>query len=570
MKKIGIYIIAFLFVTGLLSGCKKKLVEEPHSILTPDFFTTPQGFDAGLNAAYAGNRWIWGPQDYYTLSVAGTDEFQRGVDGNADLNSYSSNYTPSNGNVTNVWKYCYTYINTCNGLVDNAPNIAGMDEALKKRMVGEARFLRANYYFILVQFWGDVTLNKNFQSTPTTSATRAPMAEVYDFIIEDLTAAIASLPPGPLSAGVQPGRATAAAAQHLLAKVYLTRAGSSAKKADDYKNAYTTASTLISNSASIGLGLLQDFGKVFAEGNEANAEVLWSIQHTSNLAYNGSPKQDNRDADNLLCHLWAPQYENQPGMQRSLLYGRPYIRVIPTHWLTDTVFAERVNDTRYVKSFQVAWICNALKLIPNWPDPLPPGAPANAQPGKPKFGIGDTAIFMPGYEMPDAQVKATPYQVIPPSKYAPTLAPTLIKYFDTKRSDMNAPSIRPIIVYRLADTYLIAAEAAIMDGRPADAVPFVNAVRRRAAYPTGNPSAMEITAADLSIDFILDERARELCGELTRWQDLVRTGQLLKRLRLHNTDAQKNVQEKHKLRPIPQAQIDATTTGTPYPQNPLW
>ena len=565
MKKI----LIFLFITGLFSSCEKKLNENPVSFLTPEFFKTAQGFEAGLNAAYAGNRWIWGPQDFYNLTVCGTDEFKKGVDGNADLNTYSSNYTPANGNVSNVWKYCYTYINTCNGLVDNAPGVA-MDSLVKKRMVAEAKFLRANYYFILVQFWGGVTLNKNFQNTITTSAVRAPIADVYDFIIEDLNAAVAALPAGPFAPGVLPGKATAAAAMHLLSKVYLARAGSAAKKADDYRNAYTTATTLINNSASLGLTLLPDFGRVFQEGNEANAEILWTVQHTSNLAYNGSPKQDNRDADNLLCHLWAPQYENQPGMQRDVFYGRPYIRAIPTLWLTDTVFAEKVNDTRYNKSFQTTWICNSQKLIPTWSNPLPPGAPASAQPGQPKFAPGDTAIFMPGYEMPDAQIKATPYQVITPSKYGPRLAPTLIKYFDTKRSDMNSPSIRPIIVYRLADTYLIAAEAAFMDGRPADAVPYINAIRRRAAYPSGDPAAMEIQASDLSLDFILDERSRELCGELIRWLDLVRTGQLLRRARLHNTDAQVNIQEKHILRPIPQTQIDATTTGTPYPQNPLW
>lgn len=566
MKKI----IIFLFVTGFFSACGKKLLENPTSILTPEFFTTAQGFEAGLNAAYAGNRWIWGPQDFYNLTVCGTDEFKRGVDGNTELNTYSSNYTPATGNVGNVWKYCYTYINTCNGLVDNAPGINGMDSLVKKRMVAEAKFLRANYYFILVQFWGDVTLNKNFQNTPTTSATRAPMADVYDFIIEDLNAAIATLPAGPLTAGVLPGKATAAAAMHLLAKVYLARAGSYAKKADDYRNAYTTATALINNSGSLGLALLPDFGKVFQEGNEANTEILWSIQHTSNLAYNGSPKQDNRDMDNLLCHLWAPQYENQPGMQRDVFYGRPYIRAIPTRWLTDTAFAERVNDTRYNKTFQTTWICNSLKLIPKWSDPLPPGAPASAQPGQPKFKPGDTAIFMPGYTMSDAQINATPYQIITPGKYAPTLAPTLIKYFDTRRSDMNAPSIRPIIVYRLADTYMVAAEAAFMDGRPADAVPYINAIRRRAAYPSGDPQAMEIQASDLSLDFILDERSREFCGELMRWLDLVRTGQLLRRVRLHNTDAQGNIQDKHILRPIPQTQIDATTTGTKYPQNLFW
>ncbi|HET7896430.1 MAG TPA: RagB/SusD family nutrient uptake outer membrane protein, partial [Flavisolibacter sp.] len=82
--------------------------------------------------------------------------------------------------------------------------------------------------------------------------------------------------------------------------------------------------------------------------------------------------------------------------------------------------------------------------------------------------------------------------------------------------------------------------------------------------------AMDVQASDLSIDFILDERSRELCGEMVRWWDLVRTDKLLERVRLHNPEAAPNIQQKHVLRPIPQAQIDAVTTGEPYPQNPGW
>ena len=71
-------------------------------------------------------------------------------------------------------------------------------------------------------------------------------------------------------------------------------------------------------------------------------------------------------------------------------------------------------------------------------------------------------------------------------------------------------------------------------------------------------------------DFILDERSRELCGEMMRWTDLVRTGKLLERVKLHNTDGKNNIKPFQVLRPIPQAQIDATITGTPYTQNPGW
>ena len=96
MKKIKI-----LLFTGLLGaflmGCEKKLIEEPRSILTPDFFSTTQGFQQGLDAAYAGMRLFWGNQDYFTVTVIGTDEFKRGIDGNSDINVYSSGYTASTG-----------------------------------------------------------------------------------------------------------------------------------------------------------------------------------------------------------------------------------------------------------------------------------------------------------------------------------------------------------------------------------------------------------------------------------------------------------------------------------------
>ncbi|HEY8659165.1 MAG TPA: RagB/SusD family nutrient uptake outer membrane protein [Hanamia sp.] len=565
MKKI-LVLLGITFFT-VITGCNKRLIEDPKSILVPQFFGTSQGLQQGLDAAYAGMRNFWGNQNLFTMTVIGTDEFRRGIDGNSDINLYSSNYTPSHGTVAAIWKDAYTFINTCNGIVDNAPKV-DLQQATKDEMVGEAKFLRANYYFILVQFYGDVTLNKNFQSAPATSATRAPMADVYKFIIQDLKDAIAILPAGPRSNGVLPGKATAAAAKHLLSKVYLTRAGSKAKEADDYTNAYITATDLINSSTSLGLSLLPDFSKIYAEGNEGNSEVLWTVQHTSNIAFNGP--NNSGGADNVLNHMWVPQYEKQPGMMRSTQYGRPYIRCVPTLWLVDTVFGERVNDTRYNKTFQTVWYCNNASSIPKWPSPLPPGAPADAVSGQPKFQLGDTAIFMPGYDVTDAQIKASRYLLIPPRKYTNALSPAMFKYFDTKRADLNSPSIRPVIVYRLAETYLIAAEAAFMSGKIQEALKYVNTIRERAAYPTGDPQAMDVSGSDLSVDFFLDERSRELCGENMRWWDLVRTGKLLERVRLHNPEAGPNIQDKHILRPIPQTQIDATTTGDPYPQNPGW
>ena len=105
----------------------------------------------------------------------------------------------------------------------------------------------------------------------------------------------------------------------------------------------------------------------------------------------------------------------------------------------------------------------------------------------------------------------------------------------------------------------------LRDGRPAEGLPYLNAVRRRAAIPQ-REAEMERTVDQLTLDEILNERARELAGETMRWFDLVRTHKLLERVKAYNPDAKSNIQPFHVLRPIPQTQIDRTTT--PFPQNP--
>jgi hypothetical protein len=592
MKKIILYTL--LSLAGVLSGCDKFLVEDQRADLNPSYLYTANGFKSSLDAAYGNNRLLWGNQDLFTITVIGTDEFYTGKDGSNNITKYNSSYTASIGQLINVWRACYTGINTCNALIDNASTVADISDDVKNQSVAEAKFLRANYYFVLAQFWGDVTLNKNFLSNPDTNVKRDALSDVYEFIIQDLMDAIGVLP----STTTLPGKATKPAAMHLLAKVYLTRAGSSARLTDDYKNAAATAVDLIGNVApASGLKLLPNFQDVFAEGNENNSEVLWTVQHTNNLAYNGP--NNSGGYDNVLNHMWVPQYELQPGMKRSTEYGRPYIRCVPTRWLTDTLFKERINDTRYAKTFQTVWYSNYDASIPLWTaDIVTPGLPPGVNSsllGKPKFVAGDTAIYMPGVQWTGAKIDKARYKVYCPGSvksafyntkdskgnvtkityegYNTSMSPAMKKYFDTKRADLNYPSIRPVIVYRLAETYLIAAEALFRDGQTGAALPYINGVRERAAYPTGNAAAMDITAGMLTLDFILDERSRELCGENVRWWDLVRTGKLLERVRKHNNECRPNIVEKHILRPIPQAQIDAVTSsdGTAsYPQNPGW
>jgi hypothetical protein len=130
----------------------------------------------------------------------------------------------------------------------------------------------------------------------------------------------------------------------------------------------------------------------------------------------------------------------------------------------------------------------------------------------------------------------------------------------------DQPGSRDQLLYRLAETYLTAAEALLMSNNAAEAATYINVVRRRAANVGATPAetaanklAMEVLPSQLDIDFILDERARELLGEGFRWLDLVRTGKLVERVKKYNPVSAVNIQPFHILRPIPQEQIDRTS-----------
>jgi hypothetical protein len=134
------------------------------------------------------------------------------------------------------------------------------------------------------------------------------------------------------------------------------------------------------------------------------------------------------------------------------------------------------------------------------------------------------------------------------------------KHDDVTRAHTNDPSDRPFPLMRFAETYLNAAEAAFKAGNLTNAKNMVNVVRARAG-------ALPITETDVTLDFLLDERTRELFGEWMRWYDLVRTKALGSRLATHNPIANFNPARDY-LRPIPQSQIDLVTSGPKYPQNP--
>ncbi|HUW91781.1 MAG TPA: RagB/SusD family nutrient uptake outer membrane protein [Bacteroidales bacterium] len=577
----NIKIIALLFVLAFTISCEDYLKEDPKALLTAQYLETEAGVNSALYSAYSDLRYIYGGESAMNATCSGTDEWEKGPDGSANFNLYQSGMSADNS-ISGLWNWGYTAINTANAVIKYAP-VCGMTEEEAARAIAEAKYLRATWYFILVQTWGACPLNLEFISVPSTEAYRTPVAEVYAAIIADLEVAKTILPP----AADEPGRATAAAAYHLLAKVYLARATTTgANSANDYQQAYNNAMELISNKGTYGLELLQDFETVFAPRNEHNSEVIFTAERNTDILYNnaGNPSgAGSNSKNNIASMFYCPNYSawGIGGLVRDIPYGRPWHRIRPTNYLLDVTFAERTDDTRYNKTFRTVWLLNEAAGIT-----------------APGYVLGDTAAWLPGVENPRA---AKAVKIFKPSQYynnngqTMSVYPAMRKYYDIDRPEVAESSVRPFIIYRFAETYLIAAEAAMYLDRPADAVDMINVVRDRASYNASRSAAenalalqrMRNKVPDMTdkgdgIDFILDERSRELCGEYMRWWDLVRTKtgsgeiQLLYRVRnlispvVYSNDghipAYSNIQDYHLLRPIPQSQIDLTSNE--FLQNP--
>lgn len=541
---------------GLLlmsTSCQDLLKEEVISNIGNDYMNTAKGFEDATKAAYSSLRTFYGTQLGLTLTEYGTDIYATGADGGyKGFHFYDNQIQPTVDYMNILWDEMYRGINTCNAVIERSAAVTGVSDATKKLRVAEVKFLRAHYYYILLQQYGPLDLRLTETLAPTKESKRNSEAEVYAQIIKDCNEAIADLENKAHSADY--GRATKASAEALLAKVYLAKAYGPNKAADDFQKAADLCTNLITKYT---FKLLDDFAAVHNEDNQQNAEVVFAVQYTTDMIANATNVGGEGGGGNNLHLFFGMQYDTQAGMVRDVFYGRPFKRLRPTNFLLNTVFADRENDSRYKKSFRDTWKSNSPGSFNTSFD--------NSK-ARVTFAAGDTTIFIPGYEMSVAERATKKYQVLVPSAYNEALFPTLQKFFDTKRSDRTEPrGSRDHFVWRLADIYLMRAEALFQLGKKAEALADVNAVRERAAWP-GKKDAMKITLDQLTFDFIVDERARELAGEQTRWLDLKRWGLLVDRVKKHNPQAQA-VAEKHYLRPIPQTQIDRAASGT-FAQNP--
>lgn len=526
-----------------VSAC--DLTEDIVSGITSTYYDTPEGIEDALNASYGWLDAFYAQEIHMTTTELGTDLWVKGADGShKQFNDYTPELNPTESYVEQLWNDSYQAINTFNVVITRAPNVEGVSEDQRTQYIAEVRFLRALFYFNLVRTYGDIHLTLEETTDIVTDAQRTPAAEVYQAIIDDLAFAEANLPAVPSV----DGRATRGAAQHLLALTYLTRAESG-----DLELALGKANEVINSGT---YQLIERWADLFEIENEKNSEVIFSVQFTDDPLTTGNGNH---------FHLYfLMEYDREPGMERVLEYGRPWKRLRPTEKLL--YLFDREIDSRFEDGFQDVWY-------------------ATNDASDKGLSVGDTAIFIPNVrtsELPAAyndknyRIFTEPDdfwnpQVTPHgAEYDYRYFPALTKHLDPTRLSVNDErGQRNFVIARLAETYLLAAEALVRMGRAEEAVPYLNAVRERAAFP-GMEGAMRITAAEVDLDFVLNERGRELFGEGHRWFALQRTGKLIDWVREFNLDAAPNIQDHHVLRPIPQTQIDRTKNadGAAFDQNP--
>jgi len=271
MKNIS-YIIVVLVVTMASISCKKELDIVPHKIYYDNFYQTEDDAIAAVNAAYdmlgsvnQYSNYLWLIQDI------GSDDCNARVTINdpnlQEFNSY--NIRPTNTLISGIWQGTYLGISKANVVIEKVPFIS-MDTLTRARIVGEAKFLRATFYFNLVRLYGEVPLI-TVPVTPNLGddeiyLSKSPVTAIYSQIIADLSQAAEKLP-AKYSNTNDLGRATSGAALGLLAKVYLT--------SKDWENAQLTAAKVIDSKI---YSLNADYASNFKEANKNGKESVFEVQ----------------------------------------------------------------------------------------------------------------------------------------------------------------------------------------------------------------------------------------------------------------------------------------------------
>jgi len=472
-----------------------------------------------------------------------TPEFRRG-----DNFSDYSNINPDNTQVRDIFNAHYQVISYANATLAAAEleGVSFETEEARAYVLAQAKFFRARTYASLAQLWGGVSIVDEVASEPRFDYTRSTRAEVYQFAIDDLEAILNDLP----EITDQPGRVVKGAAQHLLSELYLSL-GIETDNTSAYDQAIQYASDVIDGGTyslmTERFGTRMDepgkdvFWDLFRLGNinyaDGNKESIWTYQNDFGafLAGDGAAKLEHP-------RYWMPVWrviEGVTGVAEDV-GGRGVAYFAPTP-LTETLIWDSSISEGDIRGSETNIRRTIIYNDPNFPDSL----------GK--------VVSQEAIDVANASLAGSVYPIF--EKFT-------TDQFEGLEEGQNRSNIfRDRYAMRLPETILLRAEAYHRKGDNASAAADINLIRNRAQC------TVLATAGDVDIDYILDERARELFGEEMRWNTLLRMGgtvgvNRIKKYAKHDWTTT-SLTFDFNLWPIPQSVIDRNKDVI-WEQNPGW
>ncbi|OUJ73623.1 RagB/SusD family nutrient uptake outer membrane protein [Hymenobacter crusticola] len=519
MKRYKLSLAALLGGLLLTTACEKDLLNQPNpnQPTTESFWANSNDAVKGVNAAYSGlqqlgtyRRWL-----NFAYDLRSDDGFSNSPWG--ELASFTK-FVLTNYNFEvsdNLWRDNYRAIWRTNQVITNVPNISAtnIDETLRKRVIAEAKFLRALYYFNLVSLYGNVPILLT-PSDPTILPPQSLEPQVWEQIIADLQAAKADLPAS--YTGNDVGRATSGAATTLLGKAYM--------QTKQWALASAQFQEVIGSNR---YSLTAAYTDNFRHTSENNSESIFEVQF-SDAKLGGNDQDDATSSE---------------GGQRSQFWGAP-------------------NAGGFVDGEVRPWVVNEFLQEGTAAGTRDPRLAATVFYNRTQFATSlptdaDTLVYGVGF-LTRYKSSATNRVRVYWRKYQT----------DYYRNFENFDSPINHRVMRFADVLLLQAEALNEQGQTATAIPLINRVRTRAGLAplvAGNFNQASLKRQ------IMHERITELTGEGLRWFDLQRWGMLnnqadVDQLKARDVDFSNFVVGKSRLLPILQRDIDLARLQ----QNPGW
>lgn len=554
--KIFNYTIRVMLVIILLAGCSKDVLEEtpPNVLSGPTILQNYNGFESAMNGLYFLARYARWQSEKLENALNGVDNMTSNAKRSDIFWNWTTSNNPSDGDLTDTWQWLYEIVNASNTIIYYSDKDVdwrgGSDtpENNKLRVVAEARAIRGWAYRRLAYSWGDVPLVLEMPQGLKTDWERTPVAEVRRSIISDYLFAQDYIP----VEGSLQGRLTKGAVQTLLAEMYLTIG-----KPD---SALYWCNQVISNPAyeltTERYGVLaadptgSAFGDMFKDGNQnreqGNKEALWVFQFE---LFNPIDEQGHQLSRSEVGTYNSIKVKGTDGKSVSPIQytiergGRGKSYFAPTKWWIESY--EKTDDRAQNYILRTSFVLQTeaennigytgTGKLPG--DKLPAG-----------MTYGDTIWCKWTKDITADNLKVNDW-------------PYSRKAEGTSSADVQADYAWTDQIYiRLADTYLLKAEAQYKLDDAQGAATTINMIRARS-------HATPITGAQVNIDFILDERSRELFIEEERRMTLLRTHKWFERTQLYNKFGGERITLRDTIFPIPQDVIDANLTKD-FPQNP--